>query len=191
MIPLDRNTVAITVALLWLIWAAYWTVNAFGNKRSVYKQSLKSRLLYLAAAIVVFTMIRNSGTSRIPIFRETISTQITGLAMCAAGIALAIHARRILGSNWSGLITLKENHELIRNGPYRFVRHPIYSGLILAVAGTVIATNPTALGLCVFALVAIGLKLKSLGEEKILIPKFPESYPQYKRQVKSLIPYVW
>ena len=191
MIPLDRNTVAITVALLWLIWAAYWTVNAFGNKRSVYKQSLKSRLLYLAAAIVVFTMIRNSGTSRIPIFRETISTQITGLAMCAAGIALAIHARRILGSNWSGLITLKENHELIRSGPYRFVRHPIYSGFILAVAGTIIATNPTALGLSILALVALGLKLKSLGEEKILIPQFPESYPQYKREVKSLIPFVW
>jgi len=191
MIPLDRNTVAITVALLWLIWAVYWTVNAFGNKRSVYKQSLKSRLLYLAAAIVVFTMIRNSGTSRIPIFRETISTQIAGLAICAAGIALAIHARRILGSNWSGLITLKENHELIRSGPYRFVRHPIYSGFILAVAGTIIATNPTALGLSILALVALGLKLKSLGEEKILIPQFPESYPQYKREVKSLIPFVW
>lgn len=191
MIPLDRNTVAITVALLWLIWAAYWTVNAFGNKRSVYKQSLKSRLLYLAAAIVVFTMIRNSGTSRIPIFRETISTQITGLAMCAAGIALAIHARRILGSNWSGLITLKENHELIRTGPYRFVRHPIYSGLILAVAGSVIAADPFLRGVILLALVAIGLKLKSLGEEKILIPQFPESYPIYKREVKSLIPFVW
>jgi protein-S-isoprenylcysteine O-methyltransferase Ste14 len=191
MIALDREIVAICIESLWAIFAVYWLVNAFGNKRSVYMQSWKSRLLYLFALIAAVDLSRKITMARIAIFPETLWTQTGGILLCAAGIALAIWARRILGSNWSGLITLKENHELIRTGPYRFVRHPIYSGIILGVIGSIIAVNPTVRGLLILGVVAIGLKLKSLGEEKILLPEFPEAYPEYKREVKSLIPFVW
>ena len=188
---LNSKLVADCLWALWLIWGVYWTVYSFGNKRTVYRQSLRSRLLYFGFAFVVIVAVRHMTIPGTPIFQETIWTQIGGLLLCAAGIGTTLWARRILGSNWSGLITLKENHELIRTGPYRFVRHPIYSGLILAVAGSVIAADPFLRGVILLALVAIGLKLKSLGEEKILIPQFPESYPIYKREVKSLIPFVW
>jgi protein-S-isoprenylcysteine O-methyltransferase Ste14 len=191
MIAPDREIVAISIESLWAIFALYWLVNAFGNKRSIYMQSGRSRLLYLIALFAAVDLSRKIPMARIAFFPVSIWTQTAGILLCAAGIALAIWARRILGSNWSGLITLKENHELIRTGPYRFVRHPIYSGIILAVAGTIIAVNPTMRGLLILGVVAIGLKFKSLGEEKILLPEFPEAYPEYKREVKSLIPFLW
>jgi len=189
--PLDPTLVSRCIDGLWIFWAICWFVLAFGTKRTIYRQSRMSRLLYLGFAVVAVMIESHLVNRTYQFYDETLWTQIVGMAFCVAGIAIALWARRFLGSNWSGLITLKENHELIRTGPYRFVRHPIYSGLILAAAGTVIAAHPTARGVLIFLLVAVGLKLKSLGEEKILIPEFPVDYPRYRREVKALIPYIW
>ncbi|HEX4054825.1 MAG TPA: isoprenylcysteine carboxylmethyltransferase family protein [Tepidisphaeraceae bacterium] len=187
---LDRSMVVDSIQALWIIWAAYWLVNAFGNKRSVYRQSVLRGFFYRVIVVGAIVVLFSVGSHKNPIFSETVWTQIGGVVLCAAGIGLAIWARRILGTNWSGLITLKENHELIRHGPYRFVRHPIYSGVILAMIGTVLAIQPFLQGLAVLAILAIALKLKSLGEEKLMMSQFPDSYPRYKNEVKSLIPFV-
>jgi protein-S-isoprenylcysteine O-methyltransferase Ste14 len=189
--PLDPHLVSICLDALWIFWAVCWFVLAFNVKRAVYRQSRFSRLSYFLFAILIVMIASHIVHNDYVFIRETFFTQIAGLILCALGIALAIWARLFLGDNWSGLITLKENHELIRTGPYRFVRHPIYSGLILAAAGSILATHPSAKGILFFLLVLVGLKLKSLAEEKILIPQFPDVYPQYMRDVKALIPFVW
>jgi protein-S-isoprenylcysteine O-methyltransferase Ste14 len=189
--PLDPTLVSRCIEVLWIFWGVCWFALAFGNKRTIYRQSRRSRLLYFSVAIVAVMIESHLVPRRFKLYDETLWTQTIGLGFCAGGIAIALWARRFLGSNWSGLITLKENHELIRSGPYRFVRHPIYFGLILAVAGTIIAIQPTVRGILFFLLITVGFKLKSLGEEKILIPEFPEDYPRYQREVKALIPFIW
>ena len=175
---------------LWLIFILYWLAHAAGNKRNVYRQSRVSRLLGgVALAIALFALV-HARPLAVPILPQTSTTRIAGVVMCAAGIALAIRARRVLGTNWSGIVTLKVNHELVRRGPYRFVRHPIYSGLLLAAAGTVLALLPTLQGVAFLLLLAAALKIKSLIEERVLCAQFPE-YAQYKREVNSLIPFVF
>jgi len=121
----------------------------------------------------------------------SIVTQLVGIVLCATGIAIAIWARRVLGTNWSGIITLKQDHELIRRGPYRVVRHPIYSGVLLGAAGSFLALLPTVQGAICMLFLFAGLRLKSLFEESLLSRHFPGEYPQYRREVKALIPFVY
>jgi protein-S-isoprenylcysteine O-methyltransferase Ste14 len=97
----------------------------------------------------------------------------------------------ILATNWSGMVTLKENHELVQSGPYRFVRHPIYSGILLGIFGTLLALNPFVGGVVVVGIALVSLRFKSLLEEKIMLSTFPEQYPEYMRRVRALIPHVW
>jgi protein-S-isoprenylcysteine O-methyltransferase Ste14 len=112
-----------------------------------------------------------------------------GLALTILGLGFAIWARIHLGRFWSGTITLKENHELIRSGPYAFVRHPIYTGLLTAAAGTALArgTFSALLGL---ALIGVVCWLKIRAEEKLLTNHFGDTYRNYRRQVAALIPFV-
>jgi protein-S-isoprenylcysteine O-methyltransferase Ste14 len=187
--PLDAHVVGYVIDGLWLIFALYWIAHAVGNKRSVYRQGWLSRMMFLiglGALAVIVVHVRPLMARVLP---NTKATQIAGIILCAAGIALAIGARRVLGGNWSGVITLKEGHELIRRGPYRYVRHPIYSGVILAAAGSFISLMPTFQGVACVLLIAAGLRLKSLKEEELLATHFPD-YAQYKREVKALIPFV-
>lgn len=187
--PLDTHVVGYVIDGLWLVFALYWLAHAVGNKRSVYRQSRTSRLLFLVGLVILAYVIFHAMPLAVRVLPNTLATQIVGMVVCAVGIAIAIRARRVLGANWSGIVTLKEDHELIRRGPYRFVRHPIYSGVLLGAAGSIIALTPTLQGVAFFVVLAAGLKLKSLKEEEILGAQFPE-YAQYKREVKALIPFV-
>src|SRR6185436_17634885 len=101
----------------------------------------------------------------------------------------AIWARTVLGGNWSSSVTFKENHELIERGPYRLVRHPIYTGILTMTLGTAIVAGRVAawLGLVFFFVL---LWLKSRKEEELLTKHFPEAYPAYKARTKALIPFL-
>ena len=103
---------------------------------------------------------------------------------------IAIWARFVLGRNWSGTVTVKQDHELVRSGPYALVRHPIYSGLLLAFLGTAVARGDLAALLGV-ALAAATLHFKTATEESFMTEQFGAGYMEYKREVKSLIPFVW
>lgn len=128
---------------------------------------------------------------RIPLVRASLGTQVLGIMLCAAGIGIAIWARRTLGTNWSGMVTLKEEHELVRRGPYGYVRHPIYSGVFLAAAGTFLALTPTVPAVICLGLLFVGFRLKSLHEERLLSEIFPDQYPRYRREVRALVPFVY
>jgi protein-S-isoprenylcysteine O-methyltransferase Ste14 len=188
---LNHHLVVGVINGLWLILILYWTAHAFGNKKSLYKQSVRSRLLYLVITAGFIYTIVSINRLHIRLVPITLTTQVAGIVLCAAGIVLAIWARRILGTNWSGIVTLKQDHTLVRSGPYAVVRHPIYSGIILAAAGTFLALNPSLQGVICLCFIFVGFRLKSLFEEQILAQHFPDQYPQYRRQVKALVPFIY
>jgi protein-S-isoprenylcysteine O-methyltransferase Ste14 len=112
-----------------------------------------------------------------------------GAVLVAAGLGFSVWARRHLGRNWSSSVVVKEDHALIRSGPYAHVRHPIYTGLLLALLGTVLAIGEWR-GLAALALALLAFAWKSRAEEGRMRETFPE-YEQYRRETASLIPFVY
>jgi protein-S-isoprenylcysteine O-methyltransferase Ste14 len=110
-----------------------------------------------------------------------------GLALTFAGCLFACWARVVLGGNWSGNATVKDNHQLIVKGPYAFTRHPIYTGFLTAATGTTLVVGKwsSIVGLAVVVLMLI---LKMSQEERLMTQQFPETYPSYRQRVKALIP---
>jgi protein-S-isoprenylcysteine O-methyltransferase Ste14 len=113
--------------------------------------------------------------------------QALGCALALAGVALAVRARQVLGENWSVAVQLKRGHELIERGPYRWVRHPIYSGLLLAFLGTAVLVGELR-GLLALAIVAVSFWFKLRLEERWLGEQFGAAYADYKTRVKALVP---
>jgi protein-S-isoprenylcysteine O-methyltransferase Ste14 len=118
------------------------------------------------------------------------AAQYTGFVLTVAGLGLALWARFDLGRNWSALVEMKEDHQLICGGPYAIVRHPIYSGFMMATLGTAIAAGEFH-GLIAFVMILLAWGYKSRLEEKALIGQFGAKYVEYRRRVKGLIPFVW
>jgi protein-S-isoprenylcysteine O-methyltransferase Ste14 len=190
-VALDRGLVAKVINGLWLVFLLYWLFHAFGNKRSTFRQSRRARLFYQVLTAGLVGLIVGIRQLRVPLLRMTTTTQLAGIALCAAGVGIAIWSRRVLGNNWSGMVTLKEGHTLVRRGPYSLVRHPIYSGLLLAAAGSFLAVLPTLQGLVSLCLLFVGFRLKSLSEEQLLSRQFPEEYPRYRKETKALVPFIY
>jgi protein-S-isoprenylcysteine O-methyltransferase Ste14 len=110
-----------------------------------------------------------------------------GLVLVVLGLAFSVAARVWLGNNWSGMVTLKQDHELIRSGPYRWVRHPIYTGLLLAILGSAIALGEWR-GFIALALVAVAFLRKNAIEERFLTQQFGAAYARYRAEVPALFP---
>jgi protein-S-isoprenylcysteine O-methyltransferase Ste14 len=180
------------IALLWVIWALFWLISARGLKAVQRSESAGSRLVYLLPAIVGGVLLAWRAiplsflTERL--WPRSASAYWIGVALLAAGIAFAIWARVHLGRNWSGTVTVKEGHELIRSGPYALVRHPIYTGLLTAVIGTAIASG-TVRALLAVVIIAISLVLKLRTEERFMREAFPADYERYCAQVPALVPF--
>ena len=179
---------------LWLALGIVWLLGAITAKRSARTQSPGSRLLQIMPEIAAFFLL--FGRFMWPhwlrwrfVGEQALATAWVGLALTVAGIALAIWARLWIGRNWSGRVTIKEQHELIQNGPYAIVRHPIYAGLLLAILGTAIVHGELR-GLLALPLAALGWAWKLRMEEAFMAQQFGSAYLDYKRRVKALIPFV-
>jgi protein-S-isoprenylcysteine O-methyltransferase Ste14 len=181
------------VPALWIAWLVYWLVAARAVKTTRWREPISSGLLHRAP--LVLTALLLVGGRQLPSFLregflpQTSEGAVLGLVMLVAGLGFAVWARRHLGPNWSGTVTLKEDHALIRTGPYRYVRHPIYSGILLALLGTAVVIGEWR-GLFAFALAFAGLAYKSKVEEERMREIFPE-YDQYRRETAALIPRVF
>src|SRR5260221_8388257 len=139
----------LTVKIVLVCWVAvtvFWMVSAFSVKRTREQQPLPGRLLYIGLTIVAVTLLKG-GFLKFhfdrPVLPHTLATGILADLLVLLGLWIAIWARVTLGGNWSSRVTLKEGHELIQRGPYRLIRHPIYSGLLLMVLGTAILVGRT------------------------------------------------
>src|SRR5215467_7374098 len=151
---MDLNVRTI-IPYLWIAVGIVWFIAAFAVKRTSRRQSPGSRLVQFGLGVIAF-MIGFSrrfqlGPLHHPFVPDSPALAYSGLAATFAGIAFAIWARFSLGGNWSGTVTVKQNHSLVKTGPYAMVRHPIYTGLLLALIGTVIAFRE------VRGLIALGL----------------------------------
>lgn len=176
-----RVAIAITWGGFWI----YWLVSAFGAKRSI---ANRRRLpVNGATALVVFILVRVvRGGSSLVVHSPVLGA--IGAALFACGLLLAVWARVHLGRNWGMPMTQRAEPELVTSGPYRFVRHPIYSGLLLGLVGTALATD--LLGLVLAVLLGVYFYYSASVEEKNLTATFPTAYPAYRTATKMLIPFV-
>jgi protein-S-isoprenylcysteine O-methyltransferase Ste14 len=177
----------------WIIFVLVWLLGAVSTKRTIYRESSAERARYwLALVIGYFLVIKSSGLpfplDWLVVPRTTASASI-GVFLCVSGLLFAIWARVILGRNWSGVVTLKEGHELIERGPYRVVRHPIYTGILAMFAGTAIAIGYFG-GFVGLLLVFVSFWLKLKREEDLMLKHFPDKYAAYQRRVKRIIPFL-
>jgi len=188
---LDSRLVIIAA---WLAAVIFWLVGTIKTKATVRRQTLSSRLLEIAPLVLGIVLLRTDRTlfhlMAVRFVPATAGWQMVGAGITVAGVAVAIWSRYFLGQNWSATVTVKQEHELIRTGPYSVVRHPIYSGFLLAILGTAIYDGEYK-GLLALVLVSVAWKIKSLHEEAFMQSEFGDDYTQYKREVKGLVPFVW
>ena len=180
-------------AVLWLAWLAYWIVAARNVKRTRRRESLASRLTTvvltaLAAMLLAFRPQHLHWLNARFVPQTTIAHWL-GLLVVVLGLAFAVWARIHLGRNWSGTVTVKDDHELVRTGPYGLVRHPIYSGLLFAILGTAIAFGEWR-GLLAFCFLAAAFLFKLRREERFMNDSFPNDYPRYRAEVPALVPFI-
>lgn len=178
----------------WLAVGIIWLLSAFGVKRAVRREFGSYRLfqviLLVLGILLIFNLRFVPGFLSWRIIPETSVVQLIGVVVTLAGLLFALWARFFLGGNWSAAITVKQDHQLIRSGPYAIVRHPIYSGFLLGLLGTAVAFGRPRDFIGV-VLAAIGWRLKSLVEERFMTDQFGDEYTDYKRRVKALVPFIW
>lgn len=179
--------------ILWLSWVGYWWAASFNVKTTARHEPLESRLSHVVPLMLaVFLLwlpdspIQVLGERFLPV---AVWPFWVGAVLTLAGLLFTVWARVHLGRNWSGMITVKQDHALITSGPYRFVRHPIYSGLLLALIGFALARGEWR------GVVAVGLAFwafwrKLRIEERWMREQFGVAYDEYSRRVPALIPLV-
>jgi protein-S-isoprenylcysteine O-methyltransferase Ste14 len=180
------RAVELVFAIGWAAFWIYWLVAALSTKRGrvVWSRQLRIRVLLLVAVVLLV---------RVGAFRDgDLNTDPwragLGLLLFALGLGFAIWARRVLGRNWGTPMSRKDEPELVTSGPYHFVRHPIYSGFLVAGVGTAVALSWVWM-------IAVGLAgayfaYSATVEERYLTEQFPDTYPQYRRSTKMLVPFI-
>ena len=177
---------------LWWGWGLYWMLSALRNKATQRRESLASRLahvlpLAVGAALIAWPARRWSALAW-RLWPTSLAAYWVGVALVIAGLAFAVWARVHLGGNWSGTVTVKQGHELIRSGPYAYVRHPIYTGLTTALLGTTLASG-TLHAVIGLAIIVLAFVRKSGIEEEFMREAFPGEYQRYSAEVPALIPF--
>jgi protein-S-isoprenylcysteine O-methyltransferase Ste14 len=176
---------------LWVAWIVLWLLWAFQSKRTQQRESIASRATYTFVLWMSMELMFNerylSGWWRSDILPYRAWLGWAGLALTAAGFAITFWARLRLGSNWSGTVTIKVDHELIRSGPYRWVRHPIYTGLMLAMTGTAVALDRWH-GAVALLLLWVSFTIKRLKEERFMRQTFGAQYSDYSRNTGAIFP---
>jgi protein-S-isoprenylcysteine O-methyltransferase Ste14 len=180
------------IPAIWAAWTLYWCIAAFTAKPVRRTESIASRLSHyipLLLAILLLVSPRFAGTALSTRFlpRSAILFWI-GTALLLVGLLFTVAARRHLGGNWSGTVTLKQDHTLTRSGPYRIVRHPIYTGLLLAIFGSGVIALGEWRGLVALALITAAFLRKIQIEERFLREQFGDAYARYRQEVAALIP---
>lgn len=176
---------------LWIAFFVIWMIWAIGAKPTQIHEGISSRLSYMVLTIAAFWVMFSSDVPRewlrVRIFPSTLWVDAVGIFVTLAGLAFAVWARAYLGGNWSSSVTVKVNHQLIRSGPYRWVRHPIYSGMILAMLGTALVRAQVR-GLVAVVLLYMGFKIKSKIEEQAMTTTFGAEYAEYSRSTGAIVP---
>jgi protein-S-isoprenylcysteine O-methyltransferase Ste14 len=188
-----RHSALILIGLLWIAWVVYWLVSARDAKANRWREPLVSELRHRVPAWIAFLLLAAPRLLPHMLDRRFLpdrpALSLLGLFLVVAGLGFSIWARLHLGRNWSASVTVKEDHALVTTGPYRHVRHPIYTGIILAIAGTALAIGEWR-GVFALVLVFAALIIKSRVEEKRMRETFAD-YENYRGRTAALIPFVF
>ena len=188
-----QDVLSAIISVLWIAWLIYWYVSSRHVKATRWRASSGLRALYrvpglLAGAFLVGSPRWLPQVLHENVFPATLAIVAAGTIAVALGLGFAVWARRHLGGNWSSDVALKDNHALVRTGPYRYVRHPIYTGILLALCGSAMSINQWRAIVGVgFALLGFLFKLRL--EEEQMRALFPE-YDDYRKHTSAIVPFV-
>jgi len=182
------------VLLLWIAWLVYWISSAANVKKAIRRESNWWRASYIIPIVIASILLS------IPpvagggfLFSNLLPIGVAywpGVLLIAAGLGFSVWARQHLGRNWSGTVQVKQDHQLVRDGPYRFVRHPIYTGVLTALLGTALVNNHW--GGILAVVIAFGSFWRKLTlEERFMGETFGSAYEEYRRKTAALIPFLF
>ncbi|HEY1511669.1 MAG TPA: isoprenylcysteine carboxylmethyltransferase family protein [Solirubrobacteraceae bacterium] len=171
------------VLIVWAAFWVYWLIAAQGAKAGSHRRRTARPSVLLAVAFVLLRVLDPGGLAV-----QSPVVQAVGVIALLTGLGLAVWARIHLGRNWGMPMTEKDEPELVVTGPYRYVRHPIYSGILLAILGTALATN--LYWLIAAALLGIYFVYSASVEERLLTASLASQYKCYQAKTKMLIPFV-
>src|SRR6267142_1059796 len=176
---------------LWILFGLYWLLSALKLKKIKKRETWSQRFRYMLPLVAAWYLLARPetryGRLAARFVPESHGVEWLGVLLTAAGVAIALWARWHLGANWSGIVTLKEGHELIRTGPYRVIRHPIYTGILLALLGTAIAMGKVR-GLLAIAVAWLSFYMKARREESFLMHEFGEQFEAHVKQTGMFLP---
>jgi protein-S-isoprenylcysteine O-methyltransferase Ste14 len=182
------------IAICWLIFILFWIFSAFSAKKNV-RNNVWYKFVWVRIVVsIILVLLIKAGVFDHVSFISVLAPSnpimgFIGVILTICGVGLAIWARIYLGRNWGMPMSLKENPELVTTGPYAYVRHPIYTGVITAGIGAALGISTIWFIMVVFAL--IYFTYSATQEEKIMTKEFPDTYPAYKARTKMLIPFVF
>jgi protein-S-isoprenylcysteine O-methyltransferase Ste14 len=178
----------------WLCTGTYWLVAAFGVKKTLARQTDFERIAYMCLWVIAFLLLLSDNISFPFLYRQVFiqngSFKIAGFVICVSGLAFSVWARIVLGTNWSGRITIKKDHDLIQRGPYALTRNPIYTGFFLAFIGCTM-TLGLLKGYLSLPFITVGIFLKIRKEEVYMHQVFSNRFVEYKQKVKRLLPFIY
>ena len=176
---------------LWILFGLYWLVSAIKRKKTKLRETLLERFGYVLPLWVAFFLLARPeahyGWLGVRFVPSGATSEWIGVLLTAAGVAMAFWARYHLGANWSGNVTLKEGHELIRTGPYRTIRHPIYTGILVALLGTAISAGEVRALLAV-AIAWLSFYIKARREESFLTQEFGPGFAEHRQHTGMFLP---
>lgn len=187
--------IGIGLKVTWLFVLTYWVLSGLSTKKVKYQETFFKRFIQYWLPLIIAVLLLGPGEwyghswLRENFIEHTNMVGTIGLSISIFGAIIACASRYTLGKNWSLSVQRKENHQLIHDGIYKIVRHPIYTGLLLLFIGNaIIVGDYRAIIAVLIVFVSLWLKLKK--EEKLLIETFGIEYKEYKNQTKALIPYL-
>lgn len=178
---------------MWLVWAVYWMAMGLRGKKVERRESLMQGLSWILPSAVGVAIFMTPDDWYGPLsglfLHHGRTTFWIGAIFLAFGLGFSVYARHFLGGNWSGAVTVKQNHELVRSGPYRWVRHPIYTGLLIGILASAIAGSQWR-DLLAFGVLTAAIWSKLRREERWMTQRFGEEYAAYRRSVRALVPFL-
>ena len=181
------HVVELIFAIGWASFWIYWLVAAFSMKRGhvPWSREVRIRAVIVVGAIILL----RAGAFRHHGLHSDPSRTVIGLLLFFVGLGFAIWARVHIGRNWGSPMSRKDEPELVASGPYRLVRHPIYSGILVAGLGTAMALSWT--WVIAVTLAGVYFVYSAVVEERYLTEQFPDTYPVYRRSTKMLVPFIF
>lgn len=185
------------IVALWVAFVIYWGVTAVSLTRALGRSVAHRRrgitlfhAALIAVILILFELVRHSHRLRELHFAafRSVPLAVAGAILATAGALLAFSARATIGRNWATPATERTDTELVTTGPYRFVRHPIYGGMLVMIVGTEIGLSPLWLPIAIVA--AIYFVVSARAEERHMMQRFPDSYPAYRARTRMLLPFL-